>query len=178
MNSQLKTRIPALGLRCGCSERTPGWFNCRLLACQSRCRGSFLRDHVPTWPSLDARKNLDADVGRPRPGFALHRAVRREFEMYSLQEEARLARLAIIRKKLFSIHPYCCLCHQRIQRRNLATLDHVIPISRGGTDDVSNLDLCCRKCNRFKGCHTPSEFAAILETVLYNVRLRVEGCAA
>ena len=30
-------------------------------------------------------------------------------------------------------------------------VDHVIPISRGGTDDISNLKTACFKCNRGKG---------------------------
>jgi CRISPR/Cas system Type II protein with McrA/HNH and RuvC-like nuclease domain len=31
------------------------------------------------------------------------------------------------------------------------TLDHMLPQSRGGTDDVSNLVGCCRRCNNLKG---------------------------
>jgi 5-methylcytosine-specific restriction endonuclease McrA len=32
-----------------------------------------------------------------------------------------------------------------------ATVDHVIPRSKGGTDDLSNLVLACNECNRTKG---------------------------
>jgi 5-methylcytosine-specific restriction endonuclease McrA len=36
-------------------------------------------------------------------------------------------------------------------------LDHVIPLTRGGADDESNLVAACRKCNMKKGDRTPDE---------------------
>ncbi len=36
-----------------------------------------------------------------------------------------------------------------------ATIDHVKPISKGGTNDPSNLVLSCRSCNSKKGNRTP-----------------------
>lgn len=35
------------------------------------------------------------------------------------------------------------------------TIDHVIPLSRGGTDDLENLVLLCRTCNSKKGDNNP-----------------------
>ena len=37
-------------------------------------------------------------------------------------------------------------------------LDHVIPQSRGGSDDPENLVTCCRSCNASKGNKTPDEW--------------------
>lgn len=31
------------------------------------------------------------------------------------------------------------------------TIDHVVPISKGGTNDPANLRICCTKCNNLKG---------------------------
>lgn len=31
-----------------------------------------------------------------------------------------------------------------------ATIDHLMPVSKGGTDDMSNLRLACRRCNEEK----------------------------
>ena len=37
------------------------------------------------------------------------------------------------------------------------TLDHILPLSRGGTDDWHNVVTACRECNRRKGSLTPEE---------------------
>lgn len=39
-----------------------------------------------------------------------------------------------------------------------ATVDHVIPRSKGGTSELSNLVLACRKCNQAKGNKMPEQF--------------------
>lgn len=38
--------------------------------------------------------------------------------------------------------------------------DHVVPMSRGGPNDVSNLVPCCRDCNHDKRNRTPDEWIA------------------
>ena len=37
-------------------------------------------------------------------------------------------------------------------------IDHVIPRSRGGTDEVNNLVPCCQRCNISKSNRTPEEW--------------------
>lgn len=38
------------------------------------------------------------------------------------------------------------------------TLDHIVPVSRGGSDDIENLVTCCHRCNSIKGARTPEEW--------------------
>ena len=49
----------------------------------------------------------------------------------------------------------CCYCGRRTvdepNRRDSATLDHVIPRSRGGANHRDNLVLSCAECNENKG---------------------------
>lgn len=42
-----------------------------------------------------------------------------------------------------------------------ATVDHYIPISRGGWDSPSNWVLACWKCNNTKANLMPNEFASL-----------------
>ncbi|WP_292698184.1 HNH endonuclease [Microbacterium sp. 69-10] len=38
--------------------------------------------------------------------------------------------------------------------------EHVVPLSRGGRNDMSNLVTACRACNTDKGDMTPAEWSA------------------
>lgn len=40
-----------------------------------------------------------------------------------------------------------------------ATIDHVLPRSRGGVDSWENLVACCQRCNSEKGDRTPQEMS-------------------
>lgn len=41
------------------------------------------------------------------------------------------------------------------------TLDHVIPRSRGGSDEPENLATCCKPCNSSKHARTPEEWMGV-----------------
>jgi 5-methylcytosine-specific restriction endonuclease McrA len=53
----------------------------------------------------------------------------------------------------------CVYCATRLDQRT-ATLDHVIPVARGGAHDIGNLVSACGPCNRLKGDLLPFEFFA------------------
>lgn len=42
-------------------------------------------------------------------------------------------------------------CRRCGSTKNLS-VDHIIPVKNGGTDDMDNLQTLCRKCNSQKGC--------------------------
>lgn len=44
----------------------------------------------------------------------------------------------------------CVYCGKQLTRRE-ATIEHVIPISKGGPDIPENMVLCCRECNSHGG---------------------------
>lgn len=54
---------------------------------------------------------------------------------------------------------------QRHHNRQLSTLedltlDHILPLSRGGTDHEDNLQTMCRRCNNRKGARVPEGVTA------------------
>jgi 5-methylcytosine-specific restriction endonuclease McrA len=53
----------------------------------------------------------------------------------------------------------CYLCHRQLSGLQI-TLDHVIPLTRGGAHTASNLRVACRSCNSSKGELMPDEYAA------------------
>jgi len=50
----------------------------------------------------------------------------------------------------------CHYCKKKISRTEL-TMDHVVPIARGGTSTQGNIVPACRDCNRNKKLDTPVE---------------------
>lgn len=48
----------------------------------------------------------------------------------------------------------CALCGKRPQQ---LTVDHILPLSHGGTNDEGNLQPACRECNLNKGNLRPDE---------------------
>lgn len=60
-------------------------------------------------------------------------------------------------KKRLMGNEVCAYCGKKLTRQN-ATLDHVIPLSRGGDDSRRNLVWCCKKCNKEKGSLLLSEW--------------------
>ncbi len=48
----------------------------------------------------------------------------------------------------------CHYCNQKFSSSEL-TMDHVVPLARGGQSKPSNLVTACRACNQEKKLHTP-----------------------
>lgn len=80
------------------------------------------------------------------------------------EERDRLGRSAPTRKQISSNLRWkiwerdnftCQICGVR---RNL-TIDHIVPVNAGGTDDPDNLQTLCASCNSKKGTRSPEEVA-------------------
>lgn len=56
----------------------------------------------------------------------------------------------------------CHYCRQRVHPHDL-TMDHVVPIVRGGRTSRHNVVTCCKDCNSRKKYLVPSEWQAYVE---------------
>lgn len=62
------------------------------------------------------------------------------------------------RKQAFGGHYWLCyLCRNELKREHI-TIDHIQPRSRGGTNDKSNLAVCCGECNKKKKNKTLAQY--------------------
>lgn len=84
-------------------------------------------------PSPETRAKLSAaHLGKPRPDMVGNRRVLDA-----------------------SVKGDCAYCG-----KPATTRDHVLPLSRGGTDDPANVVVCCVSCNSSKANRTPEEWRA------------------
>lgn len=59
-----------------------------------------------------------------------------------------------IRQALLAKSNRCCWCNTPLNI-DTATIEHVIPIRRGGTNQIANLRIACGKCNGARGGEMP-----------------------
>lgn len=64
------------------------------------------------------------------------------------------ADVARIRKEQRDRCAYC-----RVSLRGRGHVDHITPLSRGGSNDPRNIQIACQPCNQAKHAHDPIDFA-------------------
>ena len=67
---------------------------------------------------------------------------------------------------------HCGICGRFIPLEEY-TIDHIIPLSKGGTNDLDNLQACCSFCNKAKDDSMGEDFYTRIERIfLYQARLK------
>lgn len=91
-------------------------------------------------------------------------------------------RIARPKARLLADDPRCVYCGRILAydhpTRGLVpnrycSIDHLLPVSRGGTDDPRNLVLACSGCNRSKGNRTPDEWAEMIRRAADRLAARL-----
>ncbi len=81
------------------------------------------------------------------------------------------------RRELFRGREYapCYFCRKQLTHAT-ATLEHVHPISLGGSDDISNLRLSCSPCNLERGVDDFDTFQRETRARIAKFLERAAGC--
>ena len=93
---------------------------------------------------------------KPELGIYQHkgRTVVEWFFIYSLEPEPKPQRKPIkpsVRFQILKRDSYQCqMCGATAKDGATLEIDHILPVSRGGTNDASNLQVLCRDCNAGK----------------------------
>lgn len=68
----------------------------------------------------------------------------------------------------------CLLCGKFIDYDDF-TVDHIVPLAKGGTNDISNLQCTCKRCNSIKQDILPEELNEVLiEMITYNLKKKYD----
>lgn len=75
-----------------------------------------------------------------------------------------------VRKMLYRLaEGKCALCGKKLAFSEM-TLDHIIPLTQNGNDEVENLQVCCYQCNQLKGSILPADLMQkVTEIFLYQM---------
>ena len=66
----------------------------------------------------------------------------------------------------------CAICGKFVPFESF-TVDHIIPLAKGGSNDMSNLQCACKTCNRIKQDILPEELMdKLTEIMLYQVTMK------
>lgn len=79
-------------------------------------------------------------------------------------------------KRILYIHAngICAVCGKPLQLQEVS-LDHYIPLSRGGADDIENLEVTHTSCNRIKSDLLPEELTSeLMDILMYQIEKK--GC--
>lgn len=60
------------------------------------------------------------------------------------------------RKRLSAVIKNCFWCGKPFSKYNKPTLEHIIPLARGGSNLRDNLTLACHSCNKARGHNMPN----------------------
>jgi 5-methylcytosine-specific restriction endonuclease McrA len=82
-----------------------------------------------------------------------------QFTVHDFRRRLRL-RMALKRYVVRRDGNTCQYCGARGKRNWRLTLDHRLPVGRGGTGGAGNLWACCKRCNLDKGQRTEEEYRA------------------
>ena len=133
-------------------------------------RRAYVRSHYEKHKAEYVARAAIWQKAHPIESAESHRRYRKKYPEKILAKSAK--RRALMRAAGGSFTPddlrwiyevqvgLCCYCWQDLD--GIGSVDHMTPLSRGGSNEATNIALCCRRCNSAKGARTVAEFKAAL----------------
>lgn len=69
----------------------------------------------------------------------------------------------------------CAICGKPVKFKKM-TVDHIVPLSKGGTNDIANLQLAHLTCNRAKADMLMGDFTEFVRQIVrYNRLMKIKN---
>jgi 5-methylcytosine-specific restriction endonuclease McrA len=70
----------------------------------------------------------------------------------------------VVRRTLYEINDgHCAYCGREFCKNVWREIDHIIPVSKGGSNTAENMTVCCQNCNARKQGFSLDEYRERLE---------------
>ena len=125
----------------------------------------------------DNRASLDPDVTividdkfsrKRRPSKQVFVPPIEKFEFDNMDTSDRIVIPQNIRSHVYDLSGgICAICGNILSKYNY-TIDHIVPLSRGGTNSVDNLRATHESCNKLKGKFTDGELLSMNKKIFCN----------
>ena len=124
---------------------------------------------------IDSNPTIKNYIGEPQViDFKFHKQKRMEeisVQKNSAENTKRIIFPPHIRRAVFAKSSTCAICGKPIDEGTF-NIDHIVPLSKGGTNDLDNLRPVHEECNKLKGCFTDEELLSKVGDIgcyqLYN----------
>lgn len=100
------------------------------------------------------KKNWDKELINIRRRNAKRRAIQRGAAVGANRADY----IRFVRAVAKTLRISCYWCGNTVRKAD-RHIDHIMPLSRGGADDVHNICCSCSHCNHSKGAKSPAEFS-------------------
>lgn len=113
------------------------------------------RDNHPGYRSAEMKawRQKNKDKVQTYRQTETYRAARQRYFYRRLQiEGSHTTQEWIDLKKIYG--NVCVKCGEKEYAGNALTIDHKVPVSKGGTNNIDNLQPLCKRCNSSKGATT------------------------
>lgn len=117
--------------------------------CSAKCRNQDLKgSNSPYWKGgASVHQKRWASKNKDKITFYGHRRRMRERNSEGFHT---LEEWTILKEK----YSYMCLCCKKSEPEIKLSVDHIIPLSKGGTDNIDNIQPLCLECNGRKWTKT------------------------
>lgn len=56
----------------------------------------------------------------------------------------------ILKDEIVFLSPHCRLCEEDLKNNSIPQVDHIIALVDGGSNEIQNLQILCKKCHELK----------------------------